>query len=188
MFALSPFSLSTGSIKTQKVFAGISDYSIAVPAIQNLNQNAEANIPGIAISGGNTEDELNVILSIPNGEIWIDNQDNVVVQSLGDGLLKITGTRDAINTSLESLQYGAYDSGSFQMQVRIASDQGEVIGSNGHAYIFVNNNLSWEAARDAAAASAFQGANGYLATITSQEENDIIATKLGMDGWMGWNV
>lgn len=185
MVTLSPVVSLTGLMKVKQVFADISEYSISVPATQTLNQNTQISIPGISISGGNAEDELNVILSIPNGEIWIDNQNGVVVQNISDGLIKITGTRDAINTALESLNYGAYDSGSFQMQVRITSDQGEVIGSNGHAYIFVNNNLSWEASRDAAAASTFQGATGYLATITSEEENDIIATKLGSNGWIG---
>lgn len=51
----------------------------------------------------------------------------------------------------------------------------------GHAYEFVqvddpftSVNNTWESARDAAAAAMHLGATGYLATVTSQEENDFL--------------
>ena len=69
---------------------------------------------------------------------------------------------------------------------------------NGHYYEFVptptgTTALSWTAARDAAALSTtnpFGPGNqfplqGYLATITSQEENDVIASKVQGRGWIG---
>lgn len=43
-------------------------------------------------------------------------------------------------------------------------------GGNGHTYEIVLGSVSWATARDNAAASTFNGVNGYLATITSAEE------------------
>ena len=58
---------------------------------------------------------------------------------------------------------------------------------NQHYYDFVTdtNNISWTAARDAAASSKQFGLQGYLATITSQAENDLVANKLRGNGWIG---
>ncbi|MEM8525736.1 MAG: T9SS type A sorting domain-containing protein [Bacteroidota bacterium] len=44
---------------------------------------------------------------------------------------------------------------------------------------------TWEDARVAAEARTLNGLNGYLATVTSQEENDFILSKLEGQGWMG---
>lgn len=45
---------------------------------------------------------------------------------------------------------------------------------NGHYYEFVNVQVNEFEARDAATSSVFNGLNGYLATITSQQEQDFI--------------
>lgn len=59
--------------------------------------------------------------------------------------------------------------------------------SNGHAYEFIGEKLSWFDARDAAAASIFMGEHGYLSTITSQEEQDFLLDNfyVGTQGWLG---
>ena len=46
--------------------------------------------------------------------------------------------------------------------------------ANGHYYQLVESNLSWSAAKAAAEASSYGGAQGHLATITSQSENDFV--------------
>lgn len=56
---------------------------------------------------------------------------------------------------------------------------------NGHFYEFVSGSFSWSAAKTAAASRSFYSMQGYLATVTSQEENDFIQQKLGADGWIG---
>ena len=61
-----------------------------------------------------------------------------------------------------------------------ASDQ----GGNGHAYEYVADALDWSSARVAAHGRLFGGAEGHLATITSQAENSLLA-QLGDDGWLG---
>lgn len=69
-----------------------------------------------------------------------------------------------------------------------------VFGSNAYEFVQVSNpftNNTWSAASAAASASVFNGANGHLATITSQAENNFIislTTPLftGFNGaWLG---
>jgi hypothetical protein len=61
-----------------------------------------------------------------------------------------------------------------------------ISGENGHFYEYVSaTTSSWTAARDAAAARTYMGLQGYLATITSQQENELIYQKLVSDGWLG---
>ncbi len=43
-------------------------------------------------------------------------------------------------------------------------------GGNGHWYEFVGSRLDWDAARLASRSATHQGATGYLATVTSNEE------------------
>ncbi|MFZ4594188.1 MAG: Ig-like domain-containing protein, partial [Verrucomicrobiaceae bacterium] len=56
---------------------------------------------------------------------------------------------------------------------------------NGHYYEYISSTLNWTNAKAAAAARTFQGMNGYLATVTTQSENDFIKTKLLADAWIG---
>lgn len=59
------------------------------------------------------------------------------------------------------------------------------IGGINHYYQVVSAPLSWTAAKTAAEGLTFQGLTGYLATITSQTENDFIREKLTADAWIG---
>jgi Lectin C-type domain len=61
----------------------------------------------------------------------------------------------------------------------------QVAGSNGHFYEYVATTGSWTTAKTSAAAKTYLGLNGYLATVTSQPENDFIKQKLGADAWIG---
>ena len=47
---------------------------------------------------------------------------------------------------------------------------------NGHAYAVVNQQMSWEDARDFAATEVFRGVPGHLATITSADENATVVS------------
>jgi hypothetical protein len=59
-------------------------------------------------------------------------------------------------------------------------------GANGHYYEFIATNVSAQDAFAAAAASTYLGLNGYLATVTSAEENSFVATLAGGSlAWLG---
>jgi hypothetical protein len=58
--------------------------------------------------------------------------------------------------------------------------------SNGHYYEWVPAyGISWTDARAQAETRTYNGLNGYLVTITSQDEMDFVTTKVEGFGWMG---
>jgi T5SS/PEP-CTERM-associated repeat protein len=58
--------------------------------------------------------------------------------------------------------------------------------ANGHHYIRFDSPLDWFAAQAAATASTLGGVNGHLATLTSQQENDLITGAFPGGGhWLG---
>ncbi|WP_251157771.1 YDG domain-containing protein [Caniella muris] len=58
--------------------------------------------------------------------------------------------------------------------------------ANGHYYETVKaSGASWEAAFKAASAKKYMGMQGYLVTITSQQEHDYVYTMIGENCWMG---
>lgn len=57
--------------------------------------------------------------------------------------------------------------------------------SNGHFYEYISGTTSWTSALSNAAARTYMNLNGYLATITSQAENDFVKDKLNADAWIG---
>lgn len=59
------------------------------------------------------------------------------------------------------------------------------IGGINHYYEVVAGPLSWTAAKTAAEGRTFQGLTGYLATLTSQIENDFVREKMTADAWIG---
>ncbi|NVJ46520.1 MAG: HYR domain-containing protein, partial [Cytophagia bacterium] len=69
----------------------------------------------------------------------------------------------------------------------VKRDDGTIVFSeNGHFYEYVSDpNISWEDARDAAAAMSYNGMQGYLVTITSAAENQFAFDKLDDQAWIG---
>jgi uncharacterized repeat protein (TIGR02543 family) len=64
---------------------------------------------------------------------------------------------------------------------------GQAIPDNGRFYIVENTSRTWTNARDFAARSYYYGVQGYLATITSAEENALVTGKLGETGWIAYS-
>lgn len=59
-------------------------------------------------------------------------------------------------------------------------------GENGHFYEYIDDSeISWDDANASANSKSYLGLQGYLVTVTSQDENDFVAQKLQGDGWIG---
>ncbi len=59
-------------------------------------------------------------------------------------------------------------------------------GPNGHYYTVVNRALAWVDAKNAAAATVYNGMQGHLATISDKAENDYVASLIGINNaWLG---
>ncbi|MEM6721546.1 MAG: T9SS type B sorting domain-containing protein [Bacteroidota bacterium] len=58
--------------------------------------------------------------------------------------------------------------------------------STGHYYFYVQNTgITWTEARDAAEAQDYFGLQGYLATLTTQEETELAGSQSQGTGWIG---
>ncbi len=58
-------------------------------------------------------------------------------------------------------------------------------GGNDHYYTYVDMPTTWQQAAELAAAITFYGQPGYLATITSEGENNFIIDNFDQRGWLG---
>jgi Concanavalin A-like lectin/glucanases superfamily/Lectin C-type domain len=58
---------------------------------------------------------------------------------------------------------------------------------NGHYYLIVEQETTWQQARSLAESMVFMGVQGHLATITSEAENTFVSTQLGdtAGAWLG---
>ncbi|MEF8699739.1 MAG: VCBS domain-containing protein [Candidatus Accumulibacter sp. UW20] len=103
----------------------------------------------------------------------------------GASSIAFEGTQAAVNDALLNLQVNTATNATLSIN---ASTTGMAFNATtGHYYQAVSHGsgISWTDARDAAAASTFNGLTGYLATITSADENAFVLSKLPADGWIG---
>ena len=67
-----------------------------------------------------------------------------------------------------------------------AMSAGLYFSENGHYYEYISNSgITWENAKNAAAARSYYGLTGYLVTVTSATEQAFVSSKLEGQGWMG---
>ena len=100
------------------------------------------------------------------------------------------GSPADIQTALNSITFntGSVSGEVINLEVYIGSNdvaQRYFNPSNGHIYEYVSGNITWSAARTASTGSTYDGATGYLVTITSQEEQDFINARVSQKYWMG---
>jgi hypothetical protein len=104
--------------------------------------------------------------------------------------ISFTGTKSATNAALADLLVSTGLIGG-QLTLRLAASlrQSNTYYNpiNEHFYQYVSSpNISWVNARSSAQTRTLNGATGYLATITSEEENDFIAQKINAANiWIG---
>ena len=68
----------------------------------------------------------------------------------------------------------------------IVLDEANYLASTGHYYEYVPAlGITWTNARDAAALRTFYGLQGYLATISIQDESDLLGSQAPGAGWIG---
>lgn len=96
-----------------------------------------------------------------------------------------SGTQSAVNAALATLTYTRNSTGADELEVSLV-ESGEVFfEDNGHLYEYIAGVTTWTAANTAAGGLERYGATGYLATITSEEEQEFVAARLAGAGWFG---
>jgi uncharacterized repeat protein (TIGR02543 family) len=140
-----------------------------IPVVNVLLNGA---LSGDILSGplGCNPNPSNTILTCVNPEDSPSN--NASLQAL---LRQITFQTDNSSESLRSITFGIGDKLPFEV--------------NGHFYDFIVGSYTWEQARIDAMSPAreYFGIQGYLATITSADENAFIVSKLKETGWIGFS-
>jgi hypothetical protein len=142
-------------------------------------------IAGIQVNGtGNTS--VSVKLLVTNGTLAMSTTTGLTFTGSPTGsTLYFSGLRGDVNTALATLSYTRNTTGTDTLEISLVN-AGEVFFSGtGHLYEYVSSTLDWNAARTDAATRSKYGATGYLATITSQAENDFVSARLTGAGWMG---
>lgn len=101
------------------------------------------------------------------------------------GILTFTGSTSAANWQ-NLLRSVTFATTAVSSEPRVISfSLGNALPDNGHYYEYVQAKVDWTTARANAAASRYFGMQGYLVTITSAEENDLICQRLQANAWIG---
>lgn len=108
-------------------------------------------------------------------------------EEAGHPELAFVGTQAQINAALATLQYqGPLGGGNETLSISATLSGAAYFAGTGHYYEFVSGSLTWAQAKEAAERRTFNGLTGYLATITSAEENAFIVDKTGeAAAWVG---
>ncbi|MGV9005029.1 LamG-like jellyroll fold domain-containing protein [Flavobacterium sp.] len=165
----------------------VSDFNLltntAIIVDSNITVNYSQNIPGFNVSISNGKQDGDVLAfagTLPSG---------ITVAAYNDttGVLTFTGSASAADWQaiLRNVTFRGYRNGTGSRGISFSAGAFNSF-SNGHFYEYVPaNNMSWTNAKTAAAARVYLNYNGYLATVTSQAENDYIQQILSADAWMG---
>lgn len=172
------------------------------------NDNGALSISGFTLGNAynpnDTTTELTVSIAAAHGTLTLGTIAGITFDDTnanGTATIEFKGTIADLRTAINTLSYDPEDSNTAAdpLEIKISADDGstwqpytvDVTGKfyyapNGHYYEYVaDDGITWDNAKAAAEAKKLYGLNGYLATVTSQAENDYIAPKLGGDGWMG---
>lgn len=108
--------------------------------------------------------------------------------SAGTGILTFTGAATAADWQalLRTVTFSSVAASALTRTISFTAGSAIPYSGNGHFYEYVaSGNIQWATALTAAGNRTLHGLQGYLATITSQAENDFIRQKLGADAWIG---
>lgn len=128
------------------------------------------------------------VLTLANNPQYTTTWDPVAAKLTIRG---INGQQVSYSTLIAAVQNVMYSNNSANpaggmRTFSITMGQANYLPSTGHYYQFVSSlNISWIAARNAAAASTYYGLQGYLATLMSAEEAQLCGEQATGTGWIG---
>ncbi|WP_340153686.1 cadherin domain-containing protein [uncultured Marivirga sp.] len=104
------------------------------------------------------------------------------------GSLNFTGTASAAvwQEIFRNVMFSSTSSNTDDRTIAFILENSISLKVNGkdHYYQYISGSKTWAQAKTEAEAMTFLGLPGYLATVTSQNENDFIENKLASDGWI----
>ena len=151
------------------------------------NRDESIAITDLRVDGlGNNIVSLNLFVS--SGSLTLSETNGLTFngQTIGRNL-NFGGTRSDVNAALATLTFRPDRTTDVFLQATIDGLANSIYDpTNHHVYQSVAQESypTWSQASAAAQGVSVQGAAGYLTTITSQHEQDIVS-QLGSDGWIG---
>lgn len=134
-------------------------------------------------------DPITVKLSVPNGVLAMSHTTGLSFTGPQTGNnIEFTGTKAEINSALATLSYTPSSSGVKPITASLFGANGSANETfNGHYYQFFvpGGGVNWATAKAVADASTFGGETGYLANITSAEENTYLLSRIADTSWLG---
>jgi hypothetical protein len=173
--------------------------SIQHPSNTNIIVNEWTNVYSAGPVAGFTG-TVRIVVEVGNGTTikLANNATGVTAITQGYGSLydgtatsmAFEGSLEQVNAALQSLQaFNTNAAGSDALQISAVKAGSAYNPANGHYYqaIYSSGGIGWLDAKTAAASESlkFNGLQGYLATITSAQENEFILKKLPADAWIG---
>ena len=182
--------LSGTLLPIAKVFAG-SGVTINAPTTLSGQPGQAVNVSGVSITASGNPTEP-VHLQVLHGTLSVSVTTGLTFTTPASGpysgsVLEFSGTVTNINAALATLQYTANDLAADTLDISL-TDPGQVYDpTNSHIYQYVSvpGGIDWTDAKAAADASTVDGLTGYLATLTSADENSFVANRIQSDAWIG---
>ncbi len=150
-------------------------------------------LPGVVIGDipvGITRIRATIEIANGIGAVAVRNRLDAVAgwsspSTKGSGRIAFEGDAADVAAALASLRVRGASAGPGNVTVMIAPAGASYLSSNGHFYAAIAGTYAnWQAASSTALASTFNGMSGYLATVTSASEVEVLST-LGVGGWLG---
>ncbi|MEQ6391021.1 hypothetical protein RZN22_17185, partial [Bacillaceae bacterium S4-13-58] len=165
-----------------KTSDGITDYTPGVVIDQHLeiemNSYETLDYATIVIHDFESGDAL--VYSDQSGISGSYNQDNGVLTLSGEA------TVEQYEDALQSITFETTALDSTQRQISFTIGKALYFDPTQHFYEFVEaEGITWHDAKTAASAKSFYGRQGYLATVTTEEENAFVTEKSRGAGWLG---
>jgi hypothetical protein len=135
-----------------------------------------------AYTSGANGDQLRSTVTLPSGV-------SVSAFNTTTGVLVFNGTTTAANweTVLRGVEFRSTTATCYALQRRVTFVAGSVFYNplTNHFYEYVSGTVSWTGSKTAAEGRSYFGRAGYLATMSSEAENNFIWRIMANDAWFG---
>lgn len=151
----------------------------AVPLDDSLTVSGDETFSGATIqieTGFTSGDTLNLTPSIGGITGIYDGTKGILT-------LSGSGSASVYQSALRAVTFSTTSASTVARGFKVTL--GSAISFGGHYYEYVPGSYSWAGARTLALGKTFNGLSGYLANLTSADENSFVKTKIGTDVWIG---
>jgi alpha-tubulin suppressor-like RCC1 family protein len=151
----------------------------AVPLDDRLTVSGDETFSGAAIqieTGFASGDKLSLTASIGGITGIYDGTKGILT-------LSGSGSASAYQSALRAVTFSTTSTSTAERGFKLTL--GSAISFGGHYYEYVPGSYTWAQARTVALSKTFNGLSGYLANLTSADENNFVLTKIGADVWIG---